>query len=316
MNANQKKKRRTKSKKQAILWMTDFAKKKLDGYASIANRDEFMVILLGQKNNKDVVADVFLLYDQTIGCGSVKVSGRGINQSLWELQDKYPEEKWEILGWSHGHGDMDVFHSSIDDENTREIFLEQLAPVRMVVKNLVSQMELSMCDNNPYMYTDNRGSYLKFTDLTQKSLPATIKMEKHTPFYTGWIFSLVTNAKHQYYAERFSKHWCKECNRVVIKQTQMTVKFLKTPSSWKLDLSDLEREFYEKTERYRMGISYGNWNIHYMVGNQRGKSGSENIPMSCDNENSLIDLSSCDGCYRFSYLKGDKNGQAPSSEDH
>jgi len=238
----------TKNKKDHILFMTKAAALKLGAYAKIAGHDEFMVILLGKKTLKNVVVDIFLLYDQKIGPASVDVSGHGINKSMWEIQEKYPESRWEILGWAHGHGNGPVFHSYTDDNNTEKIFLDQLAPVRLQQRNLVTQDEMIANAQHQYTLSVDHGGFLRFLNLNSEELPEKIKVEKHFPFYVGWVYSLVTNARHEYYAERFNKKWCIGCDSISITRSRLKVKVLPAKQISKPDMNALQAEFKMKTK--------------------------------------------------------------------
>jgi hypothetical protein len=237
------------------LLLTQMAASRLGAYAMLADDDEFMVVLLGNKTAKhrDTVSDVFLLHDQKVGGASVNVSGHGINKSLWEIQEKYPEDAWEILGWGHGHGHHGVFHSYTDDQNTEEVFLEQLAPIRMVVRQRVSRMDLAPDESGRYILSAEHDCSLRLLNVKKSGI---LRIEKRSPCYSGWIYSLVTNAEHAYYAERFSKNWCAGCDSVTTTRSLMNVKVLQDGTFSSLNYHDMKKEFSEKVKRsFFMGFS-------------------------------------------------------------
>jgi hypothetical protein len=239
------------------LLLTRTAASRLSAYAVLADEDEFMVILLGKKtaNCKDTVADVILLHDQRVGGASVNVTGHGINKSIWEIQEKYPDTEWEILGWGHGHGHLDVFHSRTDDQNTEEVFLEQLAPIRTVMRQRVSRMDLAPDEGGCYLLSAEHGHSIKLLNARTSGI---LRIEKRSPCYSGWIYSLVTNAKHAYYAERFSKNWCAGCDSVTTTHSRIDVKVLRESVPSTLDYDGLRKEFSEKVKR-SFCIGFSRW---------------------------------------------------------
>jgi hypothetical protein len=232
-----------------VLKITEYAKEKLHTYAQIADDYECMGLLLGYDDN--TVRDIFLLKGQEICHASVEVDGHSINESMFEFEERFYGYDYQILGWTHSHGCMEVFHSSTDDRNTRKIFLEQLAPGRIFEE--VSSADLIIKSaKNGYTLTTGDGSFITLT--TDVHLPpGKYKAEKHFPVYTGSIFSLVTNRRGDLYAESWKKQFCKGCDSVTIINEKIDVQILKSKNTKIINREILKKEFEQKTCKNRWG---------------------------------------------------------------
>jgi hypothetical protein len=248
------------------LLLTEYAATKLHAYADIAGNDEFMTLLIGKKLKRDIVVDVFLLYDQSIGTHYVDVSGHGINKSVFEIYERYPEDEYHIIGWSHGHGLFDVFHSSTDDQNTIDVFLAQLAPTRLIQEHKASPIVARRSGKKSYVFSLDHNVSVKMTDPSFTNLPETLNAVRTSPYFSGCIYSLVVNSDHDHYCEKFSKHWCAGCDQVTVSRSKLDVRILPHPKDKKirLNMKALKKEFNEKTKRpffrvqtYRSGYGWG-----------------------------------------------------------
>ncbi|MBN2356703.1 hypothetical protein JXO59_11370 [candidate division KSB1 bacterium] len=237
------------------LILSDYAAAKLAVYAREAASDEFMVLLLGRTGDTNIVRDIYLLKDQKISMASVEVSGHAINLSMWDLEDRYGDE-FAILGWGHGHGRGAVFHSAIDNNNSESVFLDELAPLRIIEGEVT--LRLTPDAHLPHCFTLGEHGIIKISgEGAHKDLLQKLVVEKVHPVYQGSIYSLVTNVDHEYYAERFTKTFCHHCDHIAVEHQQINVVIGRTKKHFHLDEEALRAEFREKTSP--RWTSYFNW---------------------------------------------------------
>jgi hypothetical protein len=242
---------RTKKADNIQFSITNYVEKKISVYSKIAGSDEYMFLLLGSKRIPHTVLDVFLLNDQEIASCWVEVSGHAVNKSMWDLQDKYKAGSWELIGWGHSHGNGSVFHSGIDNKNTVTVFLDQLAPCRLIqTKKEIIERVVSDQFGELHLTTDDFGGSIYISSLDSNIMPKKFQVIRHIPHYSGSVYSLVTNNDGEFYAECYTKHWCASCNKITIQRKRVNVKKVKLKNLSAINEKKLRQEFERKTTRF------------------------------------------------------------------
>jgi hypothetical protein len=251
MERSEIKSRRKKRIDNIQFSITNYVEKKISVYSKIAGSDEYMFLLLGSKKIPNIVLDIFLLNDQEIASCWVEVSGHAVNKSMWDLHDKYKSDTWELIGWGHSHGNGSVFHSEIDNKNTVTVFLDQLAPCRLIqTKKVMIEQVVSDQAGELILTTDDHGGFINISSLDSNKIPQKFQVIRHIPHYSGSVYSLVTNNYGEFYVECYTKHWCASCNKITVQSKSVNVKKVKLKNLSAINEKNLLKEFERKTTRF------------------------------------------------------------------
>jgi len=219
-----KKKSRNKKMSQSkrVLKLSPVADAKLKFWATLAGHREYMGIMMGKRfKDHDLVADVVLMYDQTISSGSVVVSPKGMRETHREIKEKYKGKGLEILGWCHSHGHMSAFQSSVDDDNTREM-LRHIGTASLYVKLKDGSVVHCAADSQ----NEDKSSGISKDDIIE---------------YLGFCYTLTINSDFEMNSERWLQHVCPYCDRVI--ESTVAEVHVEEPLKTDLDLSILKDQF-------------------------------------------------------------------------
>lgn len=236
---------------------------------------EWIGYLLGDENY--IIKDFYIPY-QIVSKAYVTEDPNYAGQNLVEIEDLLNKTGLKLVGWIHSHGDMDVFHSGIDNANTYSL-------VRFI--GMYSKKEILRLDESPRrikrVYCDGNSIVVEGDKtlirldinvpkelirvlLNRRILSINRDSEKIASSiialllnYTKWtflkkiwiapVYSIVTNAKLDFYGEIWRFDSEKTPERVA--QGDI-IEFVRTPASITIDEEEIRSEVKRKIRRKRV----------------------------------------------------------------
>lgn len=194
----------------------------------------------------DTVKDIYFADDQDTSSAHVRVTPEGVKKAGEEAERRNSE----IVGWTHSHGTLSVFHSSWDKDNF-EVILHEIATQTMYRKELANYV----VKNGRVFFDDYAVDGLKLPEGNGKV--RIMKKVERQPF--AW--SMVVNVREEVYKECITKTYNKAENRFELNSpTHPQLDVITVDNDVKFDIPDMEWEIYQKVRMNNHRYDDGNGN--------------------------------------------------------
>jgi len=194
----------------------------------------------------DIIRDIYIAEDQDASAAYIHVTPEGVSQAANAINAMGNE----IIGWTHSHGSLGVFHSGTDVNNF-EVILHSIAnwtKYKKEIGDCIVQDNTLYIDGYRIENISPKNTVESNGDQAETKIRV-IKKADRDPF----AYSIVVNDRGEYYCEKQTKRWDSLNNQFVMQRPEvMRLNIVDVENDITVDATDLEWEVRQKirTSRY------------------------------------------------------------------